>query len=343
MISAPHRRRPVVAVLYQVALPPRLAEVEQLADVRLTDADGLAEALDGADVLFQWHSFSPALRENWDAASSLRWIHVSAAGVSELFFEELTASDIVYSNSRGVLSRAIAEFALGFVLEMAKDARGSFRLQQQERWQHRITRKIHGRTALVVGTGSIGREIARVFRAMGMEVSGAGRTSRPGDRDFERILSSRDLARIVPDFDYLVLAAPLTIATRGLVSAEVLAAMKSSACLINVARGGIVDTGALTEALASGSIAGAALDVVDPEPLPQGHALWSMENVILTPHMSGDTEDHLDDLAQLFLDNLRRYCRGDPLHNVVDKGLGFVSEPDFDLIRLVDARPEPEA
>ncbi|MFJ5700536.1 D-2-hydroxyacid dehydrogenase [Arthrobacter sp. NPDC093139] len=324
-MTAVQGSRPVVAALYREALPPRLAEIEELADVRLTKADGLAEAMDGADVLYQWHSFSPALRENWDAASSVKWVHVSAAGVSQLLFDELIHSNIVYTNSRGVLSRAIAEFALGFVLDMAKDAQGSFRLQQEHRWQHRVTRKIQGQTALVVGTGSIGREIARLFRAVGMEIDGAGRSSRPGDADFGQIHSSRDLARIVHDYDYLVLAAPLTNETRGLVNAQVLASMKPSARLINVGRGELVNTEALAEALASGSIAGAALDVVHPEPLPEGHALWGMDNVIITPHMSGDTEDYLDDLGKLFVDNLRRFCNGEPLENVVDKTLGFVS------------------
>ncbi|WP_332761910.1 D-2-hydroxyacid dehydrogenase [Pseudarthrobacter sp.] len=324
-MTVPERKRPVVAVLYREALPPRLEEIEQLAEVRLTKADGLAEAMDGADVLYQWHSFSPALRENWDAASSLQWVHVSAAGVSQLLFDELIRSNITYTNSRGVLSRAIAEFALGFVLDMAKDAHGSFRLQQQQRWQHRVTRKIQGQRALVVGTGSIGRETARLFRAVGMELSGAGRTGRSRDDDFDVVYSSADLAKVVPDFDYVVLAAPLTAATKGLVNADVLSAMKPSARLINVGRGELVETDALAEALASGSIAGAALDVVHPEPLPEGHALWNMENVIITPHMSGDTVDYLDDLGKLFVDNLRLFIEGQPFQNVVDKSLGFVS------------------
>lgn len=327
MTTGTTARRPVVAALYREALPPRLAQVQELAEVRLTKADGLAEAMDGADVLYQWHSFSPALKKNWNAASTLKWVHVSAAGVSQLLFDELIQSDVVYTNSRGVLSRAIAEFALGFVLDMAKDSQGSSRLQLLQRWQHRTTRKIQGQTALVVGTGSIGREIAQLFRAVGMEVDGAGRTARPGDADFGQIHASRDLAGIVHDYDYLVLAAPLTTETRGLVAAEVLTAMKASARLINVGRGELVDTGALVAALSSGSIAGAALDVVHPEPLPEGHALWDMDNVIITPHMSGDTEDYLDDLGQLFVDNLKRYCNGEPLENVVDKNLGFVSAP----------------
>ncbi|TVU66223.1 D-2-hydroxyacid dehydrogenase [Paenarthrobacter nitroguajacolicus] len=318
------RKRPVVAALYREGLPPRLDEIKELADVRLTKADGLAEALAGADVLYQWHSFSPALRENWAAAASLKWVHVSAAGVSQLLFDDLVNSDVVYTNSRGVLSRAIAEFTLGFVLDIAKDSQGSLRLQQGRRWQHRVTRKIQGQRALVVGTGSIGREIASLFRAVGLRVSGAGRSSRPGDEYFDEIHSSTDLALIVHDFDYLVLAAPLTDDTKALVGADVLSAMKPTAHLINVGRGELVHTDELVQALVSGSIAGAALDVVHPEPLPAEHPLWSMKNVILTPHMSGDTEDYLDDLGQLFVENLWRFSRGEPLQNVVDKKLGFV-------------------
>ncbi|MEV7634893.1 D-2-hydroxyacid dehydrogenase [Pseudarthrobacter enclensis] len=314
----------MVAILYRDALPPQLADIEAMAEVRLATADELAGALAGADVLYQWHSFSPALRENWHAASSLEWVHVSAAGVDRLLFDELVASPVQYTNSRGVLSRAIAEFALGFVLNIAKDAHCSFRLQQQQLWQHRTTRKIQGMKVLVVGTGSIGREIARLFRAAGMEVSGAGRSSRAGDADFDEIHSSRDLAELVGGFDHVVLAAPLTPATRGMVDARVLAAMKASAHLINVGRGELVHTDDLVHALSSGTIAGAALDVVHPEPLPPGHPLWNMPNVILTPHMSGDSAEYLDDLAGLFVRNLRRYAQGEPLLNVVDKALGFV-------------------
>ncbi|WP_045732717.1 D-2-hydroxyacid dehydrogenase [Pseudarthrobacter chlorophenolicus] len=319
-----NRERPVVAVLYREELPPRLRDIERLAEVRPVTAENLAGALAGADVLYQWHSFAPALRDNWHAASSLQWIHVSAAGVDKLLFAELAHSDVVLTNSRGVLSRAIAEFALGFVLDIAKDAQGSFLLQQQQQWQHRVTRRIHGRRVLVVGTGSIGREIARLFRAVGMDVSGAGRTSRPGDADFTDIHSSADLAGVVGSFDFVVLAAPLTPDTRGMIGAEVFAAMKPSAHVINVGRGELIQTDALVHALTGGDIAGAALDVVHPEPLSLGHPLWSMRNVVLTPHMSGDTESYLDELAELFVHNLQRFVQGEPLVNIVDKSLGFV-------------------
>ncbi|MET3902984.1 D-2-hydroxyacid dehydrogenase [Paenarthrobacter sp. 4246] len=320
-------QRPIVAVLYREAMPPRLDEIAELAEVRLTKAGGLAAAMNGADVLYQWHSFSPALRENWAAASTLKWVHVSAAGVSQLLFDDLITSDVAYTNSRGVLSRAIAEFALGFVLDIAKDSQGSLKLQQGRRWQHRVTRKVQGQRALVVGTGSIGREIAALFNAAGLRVSGAGRRSRPGDRCFEEIHSSKHLALVVREFDYVVLAAPLTDDTKGLVDRDVLSAMKPTAHLINVGRGELVHTDALVDALRSGSIAGAALDVVHPEPLPAEHPLWTMDNVIITPHMSGDTQDYLDDLAKLFVENLKRFSRGEPLQNMVDKSLGFVSAP----------------
>ena len=323
-VNAAAARRPVVAVLYREALPPLLSEIEQIADVRLTTADGLAAALDGAEVLYQWHSFSPALKEHWAAASTLEWVHVSAAGVSQLLFDDLVRSDVVYTNSRGVLSRSIAETVLGYVLAMAKNAQGFFRQQQRHHWQHRVTERIHGQSALVVGTGSIGRETARLLAAVGMEVDGAGRTARPGDADFREIHASGDLAGVVQAYDYVVLAAPLTDSTRGIVDAEVLAAMKPTARLINVGRGELVQTQDLTDALASGAIAGAALDVVHPEPLPEDHALWDLENVIITPHMSGDVDGYLDDLSRLFIDNLTRFSRGEPLKNVVDKTLGFV-------------------
>ncbi|WP_077489847.1 D-2-hydroxyacid dehydrogenase [Sinomonas mesophila] len=326
-MNAAAGRRPVVAVLYREALPPRLSDVEGLADVRLTKADGLAEALDGADVLYQWHSFSPALKEHWAAATSLKWVHVSAAGVSQLLFEDLVRSDVVYTNSRGVLSRYMAETVLGYILAMAKNAPGFLRQQQQHRWQHRMTESILGRSALVVGTGSIGREIARLLTAVGMEVDGAGRSARAGDAEFRQIHASGSLADIVHAYDFVVLAAPLTESTRGMVDADVLAAMNPSARLINVGRGELVRTEDLTAALASGTLAGAALDVVHPEPLPEGHPLWDMENVIITPHMSGDVHGYLDDLGKLFVDNLTRYAQGEPLRNVVDKTLGFVRSP----------------
>ena len=318
-----NRKRPVVAVLYREELPPRVHDIEQLAEVRAVTADKLADALTGADVLYQWHSFSPALRDNWQAASSLQWIHVSAAGVTAAVRGTGPQRRYLYK-FQGRAQPRHCRVHPGFRPGHRQGHAGLVPAATARQWQHRVTRKIQGRRVLVVGTGSIGREIARLLRAVGMDVSGAGRSSRPGDRTLHDIHSSGNLAGVVGSFDFVVLAAPLTRATRGMIGTEVLAAMKPSAHVINVGRGELIQTDALVHALTSGGIAGAALDVVHPEPLPAGHPLWNMRNVTLTPHMSGDTEAYLEDLAELFVRNLQRFVQGEPLVNVVDKSLGFV-------------------
>ena len=154
-------------------------------EFRYCTADGLAEAVRGAQVLLLWDFFSTAVRDVWNDADSLEWIHVTAAGVDTLLFDDLRRSDVVVTNARGVFDRPIAEYVLGAVLAHAKDSRRSFELQREHRWLHRETRSILGATALVVGTGSIGRSIARLLRAAGLEVRGTGRTRpdrRPGLR-----------------------------------------------------------------------------------------------------------------------------------------------------------------
>ncbi|MGV0741221.1 D-2-hydroxyacid dehydrogenase [Mycolicibacterium sp. XJ870] len=316
--------RPVVAVLCERATdrPPGLAGVD--VDFRYCSADGLAEALHGARALLMWDYFSTALRDAWRGADTLEWIHVTAAGVDTLLFAELRDSDVVVTNARGVFDRPIAEYVLGAVIAYAKGSQRSFDLQQRHQWQHRETRSITGAHALVVGTGSIGREIARLLRAAGLVVRGAGRVARAEDPDFGDVVAAADLATAVGWCDHLVLAAPLTDATRGLVGATVLAAMKPDAHLVNIARGPIVDEAALLAALAAGSIGGATLDVFDTEPLPSDHPLWDAPGAVVTAHMSGDVLGWRDTLAAQFADNARRWLAGRPMLNVVDKKLGYV-------------------
>lgn len=314
----------ILVVLYREELPRGLEAVEEFAEVRYVKADELAGALRGADALFLWDFFSTAVRDVWEHADSLKWIHVAAAGVDTLLFPELVSSKVVVTNSRGIFDRPIAEFVLASILAFAKDVPGSLRRQQAGMWEHRETERIDGCNALVVGTGAIGRETARLLRAVGMQVSGVGRTSRADDPDFGVVHASSQLEETVRDADYVVLIAPLTDATHGMVDAGVLAAMKPSARMINVGRGELVQEAALEEALRSGQIAGAALDVFPTEPLPAASALWGMENVLISAHLSGDAHGWLERLSDLFLDNAGRYWRGEPLLNVVDKGLGYV-------------------
>ncbi len=318
----------MVAVLCERSTdrPPGLDGLD--VEFRYCDATGLADAVDGARALLLWDFFSTAVRDVWSRAGSLEWIHVTAAGVDTLLFDELRDSDVVVTNARGVFDRPIAEYVLGAVLAHAKDSQVSFDLQRQHEWRHRETRSILGATALVVGTGGIGREIARLLRAAGLEVRGIGRVASEDDPDFGAVAASKDLASEVGWADHLVLAAPLTEATRGLVDERVLSAMKSDAHLVNVARGPIVDEPALLDALLHRRIGAATLDVFATEPLPTDHPLWTAPGVTVTAHMSGDVVGWRDTLARQFATNVQLWLTGEPLLNVVDKKLGYVPRGD---------------
>ena len=175
----------------------------------------------------------------------------------------------------------------------------------------------------MVGTGSIGREIARLLRATGVHVVGAARTARDDDPDFDEVVASADLSEHVGDVDHLVVAAPLTPVTRGLVDAEVFAALPSSAHLINIGRGPILDEDAVVSALEDGRLAAASLDVFNTEPLPEDHPLWSAPRWSVSAHMSGDVVGWRDTLVRQFVANAERWLAGEPLRNVVDTALGF--------------------
>lgn len=315
---------PVIAVLCKRATdrPPGLDGLD--VAFRYCTAEDLADAVRGARGLLLWDFFSPAVRDVWHEADELEWIHVTAAGVDTLLFDDLRASEVVVTNARGVFDRPIAEYVLGAVLAHAKDSRTSIALQREHRWLHRETRGIAEARALIVGTGGIGREIARLLRAAGMQVRGAGRVAGADDPDFGEVVASADLADHVGWCDHLVLAAPLTSSTRGLVDASVLSAMTPDAHLVNIGRGPLVDEAALLSALRDNRIGGATLDVFDTEPLPPDHPLWDAPNVTITAHMAGDVVGWREALAEQFADNARRWLAGEPLVNVVDKALGYV-------------------
>jgi phosphoglycerate dehydrogenase-like enzyme len=301
-----------------------LQKVEQTASVRFTTADKLHDALRGADVLLAWDFQSNALKDAWPAADSLKWVHVAAAGVDKFLFPELIASDTVVTNSRGVFDDAMAEWVLGTVLAFAKDLPHTLDLQRRHEWKHRESERIAGRTALVVGAGSIGRACARLLTAAGLRVRGVGRTARPGDADFADIVATTDLDDVLGEADYVVVTAPLTEQTNRLFDAGRLRLMKPTARLINVGRGPIVVGDDLVEALRAGVIAGAALDVFEEEPLPAGSPMWDTPGLLVSPHMSGDYIGWLDTLADLFTENFERWMAGKQLRNLVDKGLGYV-------------------
>ncbi len=314
----------MLAVLCGDTRPPDMRAIEAEAVVRYTDAAGLADALSGADVFFVYDFLSTAVPGAWHAADRLRWLHIASAGVDPVLFPGLQESDVVLTNSRGVFDGAIAEYVLGVVLTFAKDFARSWDLQKQRQWKHRESERISGRRVLVVGTGPIGRSIARMLRAAGMSVAGVGRRPRAGDPDFGDVYASSELSRHLPGADYVVAVAPLTEQTKGMFDAEAFGVMKPGSRFVNVGRGELVVTSDLIGALRDGPLGGAALDVFDTEPLPADSPLWTMENVLISPHMSGDFVGWRNTLVEVFADNFRRWRAGEPLRNVVDKQLGYV-------------------
>jgi phosphoglycerate dehydrogenase-like enzyme len=317
---------PVVVVLCASSdqRPPHLEALDGRVTLRYADAAGLASAVGEARALFLWDFFSTAVADVWSHCDRLEWIHVAAAGVDTLLFDGLRESRVTVTNARGVFDRPIAEYVLASVLAHAKRLHESHDLQREAVWRHRETRTVAGARALVVGTGGIGREIARLLRAVGLQVRGAGRTARTNDVDFGDVVASADLVHQVGWCDYLINAVPLTPQTRGLINAEVFAALRPSAHLVNVGRGATVVQDELAEALAAGRFDGASLDVFEEEPLPVDSPLWSTPGVVVSAHMSGDVTGWRDVLARQFVATAERWLAGEPLENVVDAALGYV-------------------
>lgn len=305
---------------------PGIENLASLAQFRCAPTlEALRAGLPGADIILGWNFRAGELRDAWPAARRLRWIHWCGAGVDALLFPELAGSEVVVTNARGAFDEAMAEYVLGLVIAMAKGFPETLAAQREARWTYRTAERVAGARALVVGVGSIGRRIARLLAAAGLEVSGVGRRERSGDADFGHVHAVDTLDQQLAGADYVVLVTPLTEQTRGLMSGARFAAMKPGARFINVGRGALVDETALVDALTAGRLAGAALDVFMEEPLPPRSPLWHAPNLIVSPHMSGDTHDYLEVVAAGFAQNLRRFAAGEPLHNVVDKQLGFVA------------------
>ena len=308
---------------------PGIESIEAHAELRCANSvDALGEALDGAEVLLGWSFSEAGLREVWPKAGALRWIHWTGAGVDAVLFPELAASDVVLTNARGTFDRAMAEYVLGLILSFAKRFPETTRHQIDRRWQHRLGEMVTGRRVLVVGVGSIGTEIGRMLKAAGLHVDGVGRRARASHPVFDVVHANQQLDDALATADYVVIVVPLTDSTRAMFGARQFEAMKPTARLINVARGAVVDEPALLEALRAGRIAGAGLDVTSVEPLPAESPLWSMSNVIVSPHMSGDFIGYKDALVSAFVENFHRYRSDRPLSNIVDKASGFVPSDD---------------
>ncbi|MFE2047290.1 D-2-hydroxyacid dehydrogenase [Streptomyces sp. NPDC059459] len=298
---------------------PRLGRLTGRARIEHTDEAHLAARLPFADVLLVWDFASHAVRRAWPGDGPRpRWVHTASAGVDHLMCPELAASDTVVTNARGVFDQPIAEYVAALVLAMAKDLPTTLRLQGERTWRHRESLRVAGTRACVVGSGPIGRAIARTLKALGVTTAVVGRTARTG------VHGPEDLDRLLARADWVVAAAPLTDDTRGMFDARRFGVMQPSARFVNVGRGQLVVEDDLAAALTGRWIAGAALDVLSHEPLAADSPLWEVPDLIVSPHMSGDTVGWRDELGAQFVELFESWAAGGPLANVVDKKRGYV-------------------
>ena len=276
-------------------------------------------------------AFASELRAaHFAAAPRLRWVHSPAAGVGGMLLPQVLASPIVITNSRAMSSDTIAEHVLTLALALFRRFPLLLRSQAEARWVQDETmappplRLIRDAHVLMIGMGGIGTTTARLFAKLGATVTGIRRASnRPIPKGVTRIEPPERLHAVLPFADIVVLAAPQTSSTRGLIGRRELELMRPDAVIINVSRGKLVDEAALADALSSGTIGGAGLDVFEHEPLDPASPLWTLPNVIVTPHVAGWRPDHWDAATTLFANNLRRFDAGLPLINVVDKETGY--------------------
>ncbi|MEH1841307.1 MAG: D-2-hydroxyacid dehydrogenase [Nostoc sp.] len=257
------------------------------------------------------------------AAPALRWQQSPSAGVNHILTPTFLQKDIILTNSAGVHAIPISEFVLAFMLYHAKNLRKLQTLQDEYTWVRGVfLEELADANLLILGTGNIGQAIASRAKAFGVTVWGSRRHPEPL-ANFDKIVGADEWRSLLPAADYVVIATPLTPETKGLIDEAALRSMRQSAYLINIARGAIVDEAALLTALREGWIAGAGLDTVATEPLPPESPLWSLPNAFITPHCSALSPRLKERIAQLFIENLKRYQTGQPLQNVVDKQAGY--------------------
>jgi phosphoglycerate dehydrogenase-like enzyme len=258
-------------------------------------------------------------------APGLRWIHARSAGLDRVLVPEVVAHPAVLTNGPGAFSPALAEFVLAALLFFAKDLRRLVAQQARSAWEPFDMERLEGRTVGIVGYGDIGQAVAARLQPLGVKVFALRRRPERSKEDpfvSETVPPGR-LLDLVARSDDLVVTAPLTPQTRGLVDREAIAAMKTTGVLVNVGRGEVVDEAALVEALEKGRIRGAALDVFETEPLTEGHAFWRLPNVLLSPHCADHVPGWVDEAMRVFLRQLERFRRGEPLLDVVDKAAGY--------------------
>lgn len=279
-------------------------------------------AATGAEVVYSVRFAGTAAfpREALVVSDTVRWVSVGGSGTDHLL--PWDTSRVTVTNSAGVAADMMAEYVLGTILSFSLDLRGFARAQAKREWLAGKVAPIEGKTALILGLGKTGQAVARRLKAMGLTTLGVRARPRPTEH-VDQIHGMDDLFALWPKADFVICCVPLLPSTRGLIDPAAFAAMKPGTVLVDVSRGGVVDEAALIAALQSGRLRGAALDVFKEEPLPEGHVLWGMENVIITPHCSSVYDGWDLKSVAMFCDNVDRYRRGQPLENIVGPDRGY--------------------
>jgi phosphoglycerate dehydrogenase-like enzyme len=284
-------------------------------EVSAADRDRITVAFFSHDA---WPERASAFMKVALGAPNLRWLHTMSAGVDSPVFTMFTDRGVRLTTSSGASAPPIAGTVMLYLLALSRGLPSWLRAQADRRWEPTSFRDLEGQRLVVVGFGPIGQEVVRLALAFAMDPVVVRRAPRGDEPCPTRSLD--ELTDAIRDADAVVVALPLAPATRRIVSADVIAAMPERAVFVNVGRGELVDQAALTAALAAGRIAGAGLDVFDPEPLPDDDPLWGLDNVIISPHSSGATDATARRVSEIFLDNLARFVRDQPLRNEVAPG-----------------------
>lgn len=316
----PAQTRKIVVTGLEAAEVRELEAVSPQARVVAAGRDTLlAEAAD-ADAIFG--TISPAL---FRAAKKLQWVQVYSAGVESYRFPEFVASPVTLTNCKIIQGPNIADHALAMLLALTRDLHQLIPARTAEEWPRGRYNPIElrGKTAVVIGVGGIGAQIAQRAHAFGMTVVGVDPKDIPLNPYVARMVFPDQLDTVLPQADVVFVSAPLTPQSEGMMGARQFELLKPGAYFIAVSRGKLYDTGALVKALDSKRLAGAGLDVTNPEPLPKGHPLWRFENVIITPHIAGQSDNVEARRMALLKENLARFVKGQPLLNVVDKQKGY--------------------
>ncbi|HYU22077.1 MAG TPA: D-2-hydroxyacid dehydrogenase [Candidatus Dormibacteraeota bacterium] len=298
----------------------------EMCVLHLPNYDRLAEELPDTDIFVGYSLRAEQLKEG----KKLKWIHSTAAGVAQLMYPQLRDSGIMVTNPSGIFSVPMAEHSIGLLLALARNFPDSVRGQDRGRWaQQEIWDKpqhlteLNGKVLLIVGYGSIGREVAKRAKAFEMRVWGVTRSGAGERTHSEKIFSATQLREALPGADYVLICAPETAETTHLIGAAEIARMKRGARLINVGRGSLLDEAQLVQALESGALGGAALDVAQTEPLPAESSLWKAPNLFLTPHTSGVSDRLWDRQATILIELLERWFDGREMFNRVDFARGY--------------------